>query len=99
MNPKLLKRFRSIAILEGISYLLLGITMPLKYWYDMPTPNYIVGSVHGLLFVLYCVFGLTVAIKYKWSFGFSAFAFLASLVPLGTFYLDAKYLKVGRFKI
>ncbi len=89
----LLSRFRIIAVLEGISYVLFGITMPLKYMYDIPEPNYVVGVVHGGLFLLYCAVGLTCAIKYRWSFGFSTMVFLASLVPFATFYLDAKYLK------
>lgn len=90
---KLLKAFRYIAILEGISYLLFGLTMPLKYVYEILTPNYFVGMAHGILFMLYCGVGLSCAIHYKWKFGFSVMVFLASLVPFGTFYLEAKYLK------
>lgn len=97
MNYRLLNQFRLIAVLEGISYLLFGITMPLKYWMDIPEPNLYVGYAHGMLFMLYCVFGLTTAITYQWKFGFSTFAFLASLVPFGTFFLEAKYLKPKRF--
>ncbi|MBK7342696.1 MAG: DUF3817 domain-containing protein [Saprospiraceae bacterium] len=79
--------FRYIAILEGISYLLFGLTMPLKYMYGILEPNFYVGMAHGLLFLLYCVLGLRCAIHYKWTFGFSVMVFLASLVPFGTFYL------------
>ena len=89
----LLGIFRYLAILEGISYLLFGITMPLKYMYEIEEPNHYVGMLHGVLFLLYCVLGLSSAIHYKWKFGFSVMAFLASLVPFGTFYLEAKYLK------
>ena len=89
----LLKAFRTIAILEGISYLLLFITMRLKYVLGMLEPNYYVGMGHGMLFMVYCGLGLACAIHYKWKIGFSIMVFLASLVPFGTFYLDAKYLK------
>ncbi|MCF8277793.1 MAG: DUF3817 domain-containing protein [Flavobacteriales bacterium] len=89
----LLSAFRILAILEGISYLLFGITMPLKYVYQILEPNYYVGMAHGFLFMSYCVLGLSAAIHYKWKFGFSFMVFAASLVPFGTFYLDAKYLK------
>ena len=88
-----LRVFRYTAIIEGISYLLFGVTMPLKYVYEIVEPNYYVGMGHGILFVLYCVLGLSNAIHYKWKFGFSFMVFLASLVPFGTFYLEAKYLK------
>jgi len=93
-QPLLLKRFRIIAVVEGISYVLFGITMPLKYIYGVTEPNFVVGVIHGGLFLLYCGVGLTCAIKYKWSFVFSLMVFLASLVPFATFYLDVKYLKV-----
>ena len=90
----LLKAFRYIAILEGISFLLLfGITMPLKHFYEMPQPNFYIGMAHGLLFLLYCAVGLSSAIQYQWKIGFSVMVFLASLIPFGTFYLEAKYLK------
>ncbi|MFT4682141.1 MAG: integral membrane protein [Flavobacteriales bacterium] len=89
----LLKALRFLAILEGVSYLLFGITMPLKYMYEIKEPNMYVGMAHGVLFMVYCLLGLACAIKYKWSVGFSVMVLLASLVPFGTFYLDVKYLK------
>ena len=39
-----LGRLRLLAHLEGISYLLFAITMPLKYLMDIPEPNYVVGG-------------------------------------------------------
>ena len=89
----LLRVFRYIAILEGISYLLFGVTMPLKYVYEIVEPNYYIGMAHGMLFLLYCALGLSSAVQYKWKFGFSVMVFLAALLPFGTFYLEAKYLK------
>jgi len=91
-SKSLLKTFRLTALLEGVSYLLFGITLPLKYVYEILTPNYYVGMAHGVLFVFYCIIGLCCAIYYKWDFRFSLKVFLASLIPLGTFYLDTKYL-------
>jgi integral membrane protein len=90
---KNLKRFRTIGILEGISYLLLfGVTMPLKYLADMPLPNYIVGMAHGFLFVAY-VFGvLVVRNQFKTGLRTNLILLLASFLPFGTFYTDKKYL-------
>jgi integral membrane protein len=93
----MLKTFRLIALAEGVSYLLFGITMPLKYIYGITEPNFFVGLAHGLLFMLYCGIGLRSAFYFEWKFGFSVWVFLASLIPFGTFYLDAKYLKSERF--
>ena len=90
-QKKLINYFRLIAIIEGISYLiLLGIAMPLKYMADQPLPVKYLGWAHGVLFVIFCILLLQVWIKYKWTFIFVAGAFLSSLVPFGTFYLDKK---------
>jgi integral membrane protein len=92
MINKLLKtaigRLRIIAFMEGCSYLLLGFTMILKYKFSMPQPNYIVGFAHGILFVLYIVLLLQVSFLYRWSIVKMFMAFLASLIPFGTFYAD-----------
>jgi integral membrane protein len=85
-----LGRFRIVAFLEGVSYLLLGITMPLKYLHGMPGPNYVVGMAHGLLFVLYVSMLLLVYRRYRWSLGKTALAFLAALLPFGTFVAEWK---------
>lgn len=82
--------FRIVAFLEGCSYILLGITMPLKYKMAMPKPNYIVGSAHGFLFISYVVLLAIVAYQYKWSIKKIALAFLVSLIPFGTFYAEKK---------
>lgn len=89
-----MKNFRKIALYEGISYLLLfGITMPLKYMAKILEPNKVVGIIHGVLFVAYCIWGLILAIRLKWSFGVSFLVFIASLLPFGTFVIDSKILK------
>ncbi|MEE2901200.1 MAG: DUF3817 domain-containing protein [Myxococcota bacterium] len=86
--------FRRVAFAEGISYLvLLFIAMPLKYGLDMPLAVKYVGWAHGVLFVAYIVFGGLAALKDKWSLQFSAVAFIASLIPFGTFWLDKKLAK------
>jgi integral membrane protein len=92
MINKLLKtalgRLRLIAFLEGCSYLLLGFTMILKYKYAMPQPNYIVGLAHGILFVLYVGLLLQVSLIHRWNLLKIVGAFLASLIPFGTFWAD-----------
>ncbi|WP_210487667.1 DUF3817 domain-containing protein [Rufibacter aurantiacus] len=86
-----LNRFRSIAILEGISFLvLLIIAMPMKYLAGIPEPVKYVGWAHGVLFVLFVGLLLQVWVTYRWSFGKVVLAFVASLLPFGTFVLDRK---------
>lgn len=85
-----LKAFKWLAIFEGISYLTFGLTMPLKYIYEIPQPNYVVGLAHGVLFIGYCVYAVIVAKDEKWSFGTTFLVLLASLLPFATFVVDAK---------
>jgi integral membrane protein len=89
-----LGRFRITGLLEGISYLLLlGIAMPLKYLADISMAVTIAGAVHGVLFILYLLTLAHVFFTDKWKFSHGLFAFLASIIPFGTFYLDAKLKK------
>jgi integral membrane protein len=83
-----LGRLRIVAFLEGCSFLLLGVTMILKYKYAMPQPNYVVGLAHGVLFVFYVGLVFQVSLIHKWNLLKMFWAFLASLVPFGTFYAD-----------
>lgn len=85
---------RLSALLEGISYLvLLLIAMPLKYFADLPQMVKIVGMAHGFLFVWYVIAVLVAKAEFKLSYKLTALALLASLVPWGTFYADAKIFK------
>ena len=88
-----LGRFRLVAIAEGISYLLFAITMPLKYILDIPEPNFIVGAAHGILFILYGLLALNAIFRYKWGLKKALIVLVASLIPVGTFYVDMKILK------
>ena len=83
-----LGRLRIVAFLEGCSYVLLGFTMILKYKFAMPQPNYIVGLAHGILFVLYVGLLLQVSWIHRWNLLKTLGAFVASLIPFGTFYAD-----------
>lgn len=86
-----LGQFRLIAVLEGISFLvLLLIAMPLKYMAGIPEAVSVVGALHGVLFVMYALWLAVVKFKYRWSFLKAGIAFIASFIPFGTFVLDRK---------
>jgi len=89
-----LGQLRILAILEGISYLLLIPTIILKYGFEMGLPNKIVGSIHGLLFILYSVWVVYYAIKKKWSLMKTLICLAASLIPFATFIVDQRILKI-----
>jgi len=91
---KSLNTLRLLALLEGISFLvLLGIAMPLKYYFDKPDSVKIIGMAHGILFVLYTINLLIVHLKLKWNIGKTFGAFIASFIPFGTFYADKKWFR------
>lgn len=82
-------RLRMAGIAEGISFVtLLFIAMPAKYIGGDPGLILYVGWVHGLLFLLYILALISVKINLEWKFRKAAVAFLASLVPFGTFIMD-----------
>ncbi|WKV10917.1 DUF3817 domain-containing protein [Marivirga harenae] len=89
----MIKNLRVIAILEGISYILLGVTMPLKYMLNMPQPNYFVGMAHGVLFIAYCVLVVYAAYKRNWTMKLTLLSLAASLIPFGTFYAEWKWFR------
>lgn len=88
-----LGRLRVLAILEGISYLLLGITMPIKYVMGVPEPNYIVGMAHGWLFIMYVAIAIQNSRIHNWTWKETFYVLVASLIPFGTFAVDIKILK------
>lgn len=88
-NPVSLLRLVSLA--EGVSYLiLLGIAMPLKYGANMPGAVKMVGSIHGALFVVFCLALLRAMLGARWPLSRAALVFVASLVPLAAFWMDRR---------
>jgi integral membrane protein len=68
----------------------LFVAMPLKYFAGLPIFVRIVGMTHGILFVAYVVTLALAASQAGWSVRKSAVAFVASLVPFATFWLERR---------
>lgn len=85
-----MKLLRIVAILEGISYLLFAITMPLKYYAEIEWPNKYVGMAHGGLFIAYVILVCVGWSIKKWKFWQFFLAQLASLIPIATFVAERK---------
>jgi integral membrane protein len=87
MNP--LRQLRLIAFLEGLSFvLLLFVAMPLKYLAELPMAVRIVGSVHGLLFLVFVAALYRVVLEQEWPARRWLAAFVSSLLPFGTLFFD-----------
>ena len=78
-----------IGIAEGISFLvLLLIAMPMKYLMDIPEAVKFTGWAHGALFVAFIYFAFEVMGTLKKNLLWLAKAFLAAIIPFGTFIFD-----------
>ena len=87
----MIKPLRILGNIEGVSYLLLlGVAMPMKYYFEMPMAVKIVGMTHGVLFVAYCVLLALCLKRFNWTLKFGAYLFVATLIPFGTFVTDRK---------
>jgi len=85
-----LRQLRLVALLEGSSFLiLLFVAMPLKYLAGMPLAVRVVGSIHGALFIAFVVALYRAARARDWRRRRSVTAFVASILPFGTFVFDA----------
>lgn len=90
-DATLVRRFRTWAVAEGISFLLLLlIAMPIKYGLGIEWPVKVVGWIHGVLFIGYCYYVARCWRASGWSFGFAVLAFVAALLPFGPFVLDRR---------
>lgn len=88
-------RLRIIAILEGVSLLILVfVAMPLKYLFHYEDGSKIMGPIHGALFLLFVFNTLSVGVEQGWRFRTTTWkVLLACIIPFGTFYIDKHILQ------
>ena len=85
--------FRIIALLEGVSFLLLlGVAMPLKYIYMTPLAVQVIGPIHGFLFMLFCACLIMILKRHTLPAKVGVWGFLAGILPFGTLVFDG-YIK------
>ena len=90
-----MKLFRIVALLEGLSYiLLLFVAVPVKYSLGEPPYVKLLGMPHGILFVAYLGFAFYFKQEQNWSIKVLFVVLLGSVLPFGTFYVDNKYLRI-----
>lgn len=92
----MLRIFKIIALLEGVSYLALFANM-LLIKHNNPqlykTLLFPIGMAHGLLFISYIILAVMLKIELSWDWKKFGIIILASVLPFGTFYIEQKYLK------
>ncbi|UYL07757.1 DUF3817 domain-containing protein [Bdellovibrio sp. SKB1291214] len=93
----MIQAFKILGWLEGASFLtLLFIAMPLKYMGGNPALVKSMGPIHGFLFIGYVLFANFLASELRWSGKTRVAAFLAAVLPFGTFWFERKHLKTEK---
>lgn len=88
--------FRKVAFIEGVSYVVLLINMLLIKRLNPDLGNslvYPIGMLHGVLFIAFFILAFIVKLQFKRSWLWVFIAGLASIIPLGTFYMERKWKK------
>ena len=87
----LLKVFRIIAFLEGLSYvLLLFMAVPIKYFINDPSYVKFLGMPHGLLFMVYIAMAFVLNTENQWIKNNFFYVIAAAIIPFGTFVVEKK---------
>ena len=91
----MLKFFKIVAILEGVSFLVLLANMliikniNIDLYKSLLFP---IGMAHGILFIAYVVLAIMLKFELDWDWKKFTIIIIASLLPFGTFYIEKKYL-------
>lgn len=92
----MLRIFKNIAILEGISYIVLFANMLIIKPSNIDLYKsllYPVGMTHGILFIGYVLLAVLLKKSQEWNLKTSSIVLGASLLPFATFYIEKKYLR------
>ncbi len=84
------KPLRIIAVLEALSFLVLLAATVVKRTDNGEAGVEVMGPVHGVLFVLYVLLAVIVAVDEKWALKRTLLTLLCAVIPLGGFYADRK---------
>jgi len=92
----MLRIFKIVALLEGVSYLALFANMLLVKPTNLElykTFLFPIGMAHGILFIGYILLAIMLKIEDNWDWKKFGLICLASILPFGTFVMERKYLK------
>jgi len=92
----MLRIFKIVALLEGVSYLALFANMLLVKPNNIDlykTLLFPIGMGHGILFITYIILATMLKIEQNWDWKKFGVILIASVLPFGTFYIEQKYLK------
>ncbi|WP_033295704.1 DUF3817 domain-containing protein [Amycolatopsis jejuensis] len=83
-------RFRTAAYVTGVGLLALCVTMIIRYGFGNATPAQVYSPIHGVLYMIYLVLAIDLAIKTRWSIKSTVLVLLAGCVPFVSFVVERR---------
>lgn len=83
-------KFRTVALIEAVTYLILLCLVVVKRGFDGPDLVSVMGPIHGIAFIVYFVLALMVREEQGWSGWQTVLVIVASALPFGAFVVNAK---------
>ena len=83
-------KFRTVALLEALSYLALLVATFVKRVIEGPDLVPVLGPIHGILFLAYLLLTLLVREEQGWTVGQTLIVLIASAIPFGAFVVNAR---------
>jgi integral membrane protein len=89
MTPSYTAKFRVVALIEAVTYLVLLVLTVLK---STSGPNLvpIMGPIHGIAFIAYFILALLVRPEQGWSGWQTVLVIVASALPFGAFVVNSR---------
>lgn len=83
-------KFRTVALLEAVSYLALLVATFVKRVIEGPDLVPVLGPIHGILFLAYVLLTLLVRDEQGWTLGQTLIVLVASTIPFGAFVVNSR---------
>jgi integral membrane protein len=89
MTPSYTAKFRLIAVIEAVSWLIL-IGLTVSKTLDGPNLVPIMGPIHGIAFLVYLVLTLLVREEQGWTGWQTVLVIVATVIPFGAFVVNSR---------
>ena len=95
-EPRALRHMRYVALAEATSFIALLVASYLKRQGEGELGVSILGPIHGLLFIAYCVLALGLRSRLEWSNATTLWVLVGAVVPFGGYVVDWWLLRQAR---
>ena len=83
-------KFRIVAMIEAVTYLILLAFVVVKSGFDGPDLVKVMGPIHGIAFLVYFVLTLAVREEQRWTVGQTILVLVASALPFGAIVVNQR---------